>query len=245
MEVTVVTLASYFSIRVGNYLWFGQLNLNGIFLLCAAFIPNRWPLVMTCICEATHFNLMYTWMCIAYTITFFLLNLRIRSFHELLYFGFTSIYLSYALYALERKLSFYLFVWFWYWIHKIYEIAKRYETVEYVHLVVLTKMKTNHHVFTTSSHSPAPLHHRHSPSQCSVATSGVAQGTVCSATTKTDHLLWTSSTHRHPYASQRGRQEYCRQTRPILIISRSSVPVKPLSQNSALPNSQNYKPLAL
>lgn len=148
-------------------------------------------------------------------------------------------------YALERKLSFYLFVWFWYWIHKIYEIAKRYETVEYVHLVVLTKMKTNHHVFTTSSHSPAPPHHRHCPSQCSVATSGVAQGTVCSAATKTDHLLWTSSTHRHPYASQRGRQEYCRQTRPILIISRSSVPVKPLSQNSALPNSQNYKPLAL
>lgn len=60
---------------------------------------------MTYICEATHFNLMYTWMCIAYTITFFLLNLRITSFHELLYFGFTSIYLSYALYALERKLK--------------------------------------------------------------------------------------------------------------------------------------------
>lgn len=39
--MTVVTLASYFSIKVGNYLGLGQMNLNGISLLCASFIPNQ------------------------------------------------------------------------------------------------------------------------------------------------------------------------------------------------------------
>lgn len=57
---------------------------------------------MTCICEAMYFNFMYTWMCIVYIRTFFLLNLRIMSFCELLQFGFTNIYLSYAL---ESKLK--------------------------------------------------------------------------------------------------------------------------------------------
>lgn len=58
---------------------------------------------MTCICEAMYFNFMYTWMYIVYTR---ILNLRIMSFCELLQFGFTNIYLFYALESKLKKKQF-------------------------------------------------------------------------------------------------------------------------------------------